>query len=138
MPISSECLLWFGDKETFWTQKITQEKLTKLIKKITSSHIIFCAKIFGYAHYILLTRRINTFRSKSIDKFWSRGIKTFSTQKPNNNFCLSLFRFSQYTFYLQKELIPPNQIQPTRTKGILATSANFLTPLPKIYKLYQW
>ena len=94
MPIISECLLRFGGKGTFWTQKITQEKLTKFIKKFTSSSIIFFAKFFGYAHYILLARRINTFRSKGIDKFWSRGIKTFSTQKPNNIFCLSLFRFS--------------------------------------------
>ena len=31
--------------------------------------------------YILLARRINTFWSKSFDKFWSVGIGTFGTQK---------------------------------------------------------
>ena len=49
MPIISECLLRFGGKGTFWTQKITQEKLTKFIKKFMSSSIIFFANFFGYA-----------------------------------------------------------------------------------------
>ena len=31
--------------------------------------------------YILLTRKINTFRSKAFDKFWSRGIGIFEAQK---------------------------------------------------------
>ena len=44
-------------------------------------HNLLYQNIRIFALYILLTRRINTFWSKAIDRFWSGDIKTFCVQK---------------------------------------------------------
>ena len=72
--------IWSGGIETFWAQKIIT-KFTKILKYIKSSYIISCVKIYGYSHYILLTRRSDTFWSKGINKFWSGCIMTFWDKK---------------------------------------------------------
>ena len=36
-----------------------------------------CVKMSRYLHYIFFTRKVNTFSSKCMDEFWSRGTGTF-------------------------------------------------------------
>ena len=60
-------------------------------------HNFLCQNVQIFPFYILLTRRINTFWSKSIDKFWSGGIKTFWVQKLWKKNRQNSQRFLNYT-----------------------------------------
>ena len=57
------------------------DKFTKILNYSKSSCKFLCAKMFGYSHFILLTRRIKTFWFNSIEKVWSGGIEPFCVQK---------------------------------------------------------
>ena len=113
MVISS---IWYGVIETFWAQKIMQEKSTKF--KETELYQVFrhkflCEIVWIFLLNILLTRRVNTFCSRGINNFWSGGIKPFWAQKTTQrslNYtkslyiicCPKLFQYSKYIYYFQK------------------------------------
>ena len=80
--------------ETFWAQKIRQEKLTqftKIFKNIKSSCIIFSSKMSRYSYllYIFLTRKINT--------FWSGGIIKGTVSNLHVSNCSNIFQYLYYS-----------------------------------------
>ena len=56
-------IIWSGSIQTFWIQKVMQEKWTKFSKNlnyIKSSCITFCAKMFRYSLYMYLLQEEST------------------------------------------------------------------------------
>ena len=125
-----------GVIETFWAQKIIQEKFsrfTKVLNYIKSSCIIFCTKMFGYSHCIYrLQEESIHFSLRVLRNFGLEASKHSCHKNYRRKIDKNLQRYVSYTKfpYVQNVSIPPKHILLTRTKSIFTTFANFFQLFP--------
>ena len=112
--------IWFGGIETYWTQKIVQEKQTNSQKSwtIASLHANFYVpKCLDIPILYCLQEESKHFGLKVLKNFGLGYRKIGKIQKD--------FWTIPSLHMSQNVLIPPNHILRTYTKSILSTSANF-------------
>ena len=74
--------MYNGGIDTVFSQKVIQEKsaiFTEILNVFM--HNFLCQNVLIFPLYILLSRKIDTFWPKAIDKFWSGSISTVLAQK---------------------------------------------------------
>lgn len=116
LPCSFTSSIYVGGISKVWTQKNHRIKIDNIYSNFEPYqvfiHNFLSQTVFIFSTYILLRRRIDTFWSERIGKFWPGNIrKIFWTQKdfdyikaPCTTFCTKMPVYSHCIYCLEKKL----------------------------------